>query len=110
MHLEFSFPFGLEFYHDAEFMQEVTAGIKSASQVQKGLMQEERRAILENKPWTVLVATALVAGKLIFFVFHCVVPLLVVGGLIIIISGLILQDTCAQCRTEQCQSNPSAAV
>lgn len=50
------FPFGFEFYHDAEFVQEVTAGIKSASQVQEGLIQDEHRTILENKPHTALVA------------------------------------------------------
>lgn len=47
------FPFGFEFCHDAEFMQKVTAGIKSASQVHKGLIQDEHRTILENRPWTV---------------------------------------------------------
>lgn len=34
-------------------MQEVTASINSASQVQKALIQDEHRTILENKPWTV---------------------------------------------------------
>lgn len=47
------FPFGFEFCLDAEFMQEVTASIKSASQVQKGLIQDEHRTVLENKPWAV---------------------------------------------------------
>lgn len=49
-----------------------------------------------------MVSTALVAGKLIFFGFQCVVPLLVVGGFVIIISSLILQDACTQCRAEPC--------
>lgn len=35
------FPFGFEFYHDAEFVQGVTASMKSASQVQEGLIQDE---------------------------------------------------------------------
>lgn len=93
------FPFGFEFYHDAKFMQEVTASIKSASQVQEGLIQDEHRAVLEDKP-----QTAPVAEKLIVFVFRCVVSLLLIGGFIIIISSLILQDTCTQCRAEHCQS------
>lgn len=47
------FPFGFEFCHDAEFMQEVTASIKSVSQMQKGFIQDEHRAVVENKLWTV---------------------------------------------------------
>lgn len=94
------FPFEFEFYHDAEFMQEVTASIKSASQMQQGLIQDEhfRKQTVDS--------TALVAGELIFFVFQCVVPLLVIGGFITIISSLILQDACTQCTAERCQSTP----
>lgn len=54
------FPFGFEFYHDAELMEEVTASIKSFSQVQKGPRWTQnyfRKQTMDS--------TALAAGKLI---------------------------------------------
>lgn len=54
------------------------------------MVQDEHRTILENKPWTVqhLQQENWSLG------FHYVVPLLIIGGFIIIISNLILQDAC----------------